>query len=66
MTHAFVKPGRSHDFVCHVGCATSTLVKAMVSVYGSMERVPVTKGMGAEACIWACREMCARLERMKN
>ena len=40
LTHAFVRPGRSHDFVCHMACATSALVDKMVSVYGSLEKVP--------------------------
>ena len=48
VTHAFVRPGRSYDFVCHLKCATSALVKAMVGVHGSVECVPTAKGMGAE------------------
>ena len=35
VTHAFVMPGRSHDFVCHLKCATPALVKAMAKVHGS-------------------------------
>ena len=59
VVHAFVRPGRTHDFVYHVGCATPTLVKSMVGVYGSMERVPMAEGMNAET-----REgVCALLER---
>ena len=48
VTHAFVRPGRTHDFVYHVDCATPALVKSMVGVYGSVERVPVTKDMDVE------------------
>ena len=50
MVHAFVRPGRTHDFVYHVGCATPALVKSMVGVYGSVERVPVAKDMDVERC----------------
>ena len=48
VTHAFVRPGRSHDFVNHLTCATPALVAAMVNVHGSVERVPTAKGMVAE------------------
>eukprot|EP00966_Prymnesium_polylepis_P010614 244722-Prymnesium_polylepis.1 len=41
VTHAFVRPGRSHDFVCHAKCATSALVNKMVQVNGSVERVRI-------------------------
>ena len=57
MTHAFVRPGRSHDFVCHFKCATSALVKAMVGVHGSVERVPTAKEMGTEECGDACAQL---------
>ena len=60
VTHAFVRPGRSHDFVCHLKCATPALVAAMVGVHGSVQRVPTAKGMGAEECGGAC----AQLERI--
>ena len=50
VVHAFVRPGRTHDFVYHVGCATPALVKSMVGVYGSVERVPVAKDMDVERC----------------
>ena len=60
MTHASERPGRSHDFVCHLKCATSALVKAMVRVHGSIERAPMAKGMGAEEC----KDACAQLERI--
>ena len=48
VTHAFVRPGRSHDFVCHARCATLKLVQAMVSVYGAVQCVPVGKGVDPE------------------
>ena len=50
VVHAFVKPGRTHDFVYHVDCATSALVKSMVGVYGSVECVPVSREMDLERC----------------
>ena len=59
VTHAFVRPGRSHDFVCHLKCATSALVKAMVGVHGSVECVPVAKEVDGEK--W--RVACEQLER---
>ena len=57
VTHAFVRPGRSHDFVCHVKCATPALVKAMVSVHGSVERVPTAKGIDGEELRVVCEEL---------
>ena len=60
VTHAFVRPGRSHDFVCHLKCATPALVAAMVGVHGSVQRVPTANGMGTEECGGAC----AQLERI--
>ena len=60
VTHAFVRPGRSHDFVNHLTCATPALVAAMVKVHGSVGRVPVAKGMGVEEC----EDACAQLERI--
>ena len=51
VTHAFVRPGsRSHDFVCHAGCATLKLVQAMVSVYGAVQWVPMTKSIDTVVC----------------
>ena len=50
VVHAFVKPCRTRDFVYHVDCATPALVKSMVGVYGSVERVPVTKDVDVERC----------------
>jgi hypothetical protein len=50
VTHAFVRPERSHDFVNHLTCATPALVAAMVGVHGSVELVPVARGVGVEEC----------------
>ena len=50
VVHAFVRPGRSHDFVYHVDCATPALVKSMLGVYGSVKRVPVVRDMDLERC----------------
>ena len=60
VTHAFVRPGRSHDFVCHASCATPALVRAMVSIHGSVQRVPVASGIETEAY----EGVCVRLERV--
>ena len=45
VTHAFVRPGRSHDFVCHSTCATPKLVQSMVSVHGAVQYVPTRKSI---------------------
>ena len=58
VTHAFVRPGRSHDFVCHARCATPELVQAMVSVYGTVKCVP----MGSEMDPLVCEEVRADIE----
>ena len=58
VVHAFVRPGRTRDFVYHVGCATSALVKSMVDVYGSVEHVPMTM----EVDLNLCKEARAQLE----
>ena len=55
VTHAFVRPGRSHDFVCHAKCATYALVNKMVGVHGSVEKVPIEAD--SEACIEARAEL---------
>ena len=57
VTHAFVRPGRSHDFVCHLKCATSALAKAMVRMHGSVERVPTAKGIDGEELRVVCEEL---------
>lgn len=62
VTHAFVRPGRTHDFVCHERCAGVRMVQAILGVYGTVGRVPMASGMDAETCI-AVR---ARLERMNS
>ena len=49
VTHAFVRPGRSRDFVRHVGCASVELIKAVLAAHISVERVPVESGMDADA-----------------
>ena len=49
VTHAFVRPGRSRDFVRHVGCVSAELLKAVVAAHGSVERVPTETGMDAVA-----------------
>ena len=60
VTHAFVRPGRSHDLVNHAGCATPKLVQAMVSVYGAVQCVPIGKGVDPEAS----EDVRASLERV--
>ena len=57
VTCAFVMPGRRHDFVSHAKCATPALVRAMLSVYGTIERVPMAKGNGM-----ACERVRTQLE----
>ena len=57
VTHAFVRPGRSHDFVNHLTCATPALVAAMVNVHGSVERVPVAKEVDGEKWRVACEQL---------
>ena len=60
VAHAFVRPGRSRDFVYHAGCATPQLVQAMVSVYGAVQCVPIGKGVDPEAS----EDVRASLERV--
>ena len=60
VTHAFVRPGRSHDFVCHAKCATPELVRAIMSVHGTVQCVPMAKGMDTITC----EEVRAGLERV--
>ena len=57
VTHAFVKPGRAHDFVCHAQCATPSLIRAMVSAYGSVERVPMAQGMDEKMRMGLCAQL---------
>ena len=49
VTHAFVRPGRTRDFVRHVKCVSAELLKAIIATYGSLERVPVDASMDADA-----------------
>ena len=60
VTCAFVRPGRRHDFVCHASCATPALVRAILSVYGTVRRVPMGRGM--ETGVYD--DVCERLERL--
>ena len=60
VTCAFVRPGRRHDFVSHASCATPALVRAMLSVYGAVRRVPMAVGME----VVAFENVCAQLERL--
>ena len=57
VTHAFVMPGRSHDFVCHLKCATPALVAAMAKAHGSIERVPVANEVDGERRRVACEQL---------
>ena len=49
VTHAFVRPGRTRDFVRHVGCVSAELLKAVIAAHGSAERVPVDASMDSNA-----------------
>jgi hypothetical protein len=62
VTHTFVRPGRSHDFVKHLKCATPALVAAMVGVQGSVGEVPGAKDVGAEGY----EDACAQLRRVEG
>ena len=59
VTHAFVRPGRTRDFVRHVGCATAELARALMAVHGSVERMPVDASMDADAASEARATLCA-------
>ena len=50
VTRAFVRPCRSHDFVCHSRCATPKMVQAMVSVHGEVKCVPMAENVDAAVC----------------
>ena len=60
VTCAFVRPGRRHDFVSHASCATPALVRAILSVYGTVRRVPMASGMDTGVL----EGVCERLERL--
>ena len=61
VVHAFVRPGRSRDFVRHVGCVTAGLVRAMVAAHGSVERVPVEKSLMDATVVSVARAQLCRL-----
>ena len=58
VTHAFVRPGRSRDFVRHVGCMPPELMRAVIAAHGSVERVPTEKGMDGDALSGTCAQLC--------
>jgi hypothetical protein len=58
VTHAFVRPGRSRDFVRHVGCVSPGLMRAVIAAHGSVERVPTEKGMDGDALSGTCAQLC--------
>ena len=58
VTHAFVRPGRSRDFVRHVGCVSPELMRAVIAAHGSVERVPVEKGVDGDALSGTCAQLC--------
>ena len=60
VTHAFVRPGRSHEFVNHARCATPKLIQAMVSVYGAVQCVPIGNSIDPAAS----EEVRASLKRV--
>lgn len=47
VTHAFVKPGRSHDFVQHVACVSGKVLESVFTAHGSVENIPVERGYAA-------------------
>ena len=47
VTHAFVRPGRTTRFVRHVRCVSVALAREVLAVHGSVERVPVGRGLDA-------------------
>ena len=58
VTHAFVRPGHSRDFVRHVGCVSAELLKAVIAAHGSVERVPVEESMDSDAASAARAQLC--------
>ena len=62
VTCAFVRPGRRHDFVSHASCATPALMRAILSVYGTLRRMPMASGMDIEAY----ERVCAQLEIVRE
>lgn len=53
---AFVMPGRRTVFMRHVHCIGAPVARDILSVYGSVERVPVSAEVGSahvdEARVW--------------
>lgn len=58
VTHAFVRPGRTRDFVRHVKCVSAELLKAIIATHGSVERVPVEASMDADALSATRAQLC--------
>ena len=58
VTHVFVRPGRSRDFVRHVKCVSAELLKAIIATHGSVERVPVEASMDADALSATRAQLC--------
>ena len=58
VTHAFVRPGRSRDFVRHVGCVSVELMRAVLAAHGSVEQVPAESGMDPDALSFARAQLC--------
>ena len=50
VTCVFVRPGRRCDRICHVGCVNGSMVKAMLSVYKSIARVPIAAELDSKTC----------------
>ena len=47
-TSAFVRPGRRTVFVMHVDCVSAAVARAVLSVHGTVERVPVSVDVSEE------------------
>ena len=61
-TSAFVRPGRRTVFVHHARatCVSVALARDVLSVYGSMERVPVGAGVDRAVAAEACETVLHR------
>ena len=57
--HAFVRPGRTRDFVRHVRCMSFELLRAVTAAHGSVERVPVDASMDSDAASAARAQLSA-------
>ena len=62
VTCVFVRPGRRCDLVCHAACVNVEMVKAMLTVYKSVDNVPIADGVSTEACR-IVRKRIARIAR---